>query len=415
MDVFKYIEDFGKTQPFGVFSWHDSETEAKGWLVLNSLRGGAAGGGTRMRQGVTYEEVVSLAKVMEIKFSITGPPIGGAKSGIDFDPSDPRKEGVLRRWYQAILPLLRSYYGTGGDLNVSEADEVRPMLASLHHVHPQLGIAQGHYEQLLDAKTSLQQRVARLNQGAGMDLTDQKFACGVATVSDMITGYGVAMSVVHYYTLWGKSIEGQRALIQGWGNVSAAAALYLARHGVRIVGIIDKTGGVIVPEGIPAEEVEKLFLHKDGTLLVHPDKRPYANIAQDFFNTPADIFIPGAASRLIDQTHVDALVQSEVQLISCGANAAFNETQLLYGQTTQYADERLSVIPDFIANCGMARVFSFCMENAQPLTEAHIFQAVSSTIYGALERVRTHTPDGKKIAAQAFRHVFELLQSPEAV
>ena len=33
-----------------VFNWHDSETEAKGWVDINSLRGGAAGGGTRVRK-----------------------------------------------------------------------------------------------------------------------------------------------------------------------------------------------------------------------------------------------------------------------------------------------------------------------------------------------------------------------------
>jgi len=27
-----------------VFHWRDSETEAEGWTVINSLRGGAAGG-----------------------------------------------------------------------------------------------------------------------------------------------------------------------------------------------------------------------------------------------------------------------------------------------------------------------------------------------------------------------------------
>ena len=64
--------------------------------------GGAAGGGTRMRVGLDKREVESLAKTMEVKFTVAGPPIGGAKSGINFDPKDPRKEGVLRRWYAAV-------------------------------------------------------------------------------------------------------------------------------------------------------------------------------------------------------------------------------------------------------------------------------------------------------------------------
>jgi hypothetical protein len=41
------------------------------------------------------------------------------------DPNDPRKKGVLQRWYKAVSPLLKSYYG--GDLNVDEIHEVIPM------------------------------------------------------------------------------------------------------------------------------------------------------------------------------------------------------------------------------------------------------------------------------------------------
>jgi len=62
-----------------------------------------------MRPGLDVREVESLAKTMEVKFTVSGPPIGGAKSGIDFDPADPRKKGVLERWYKAVTPLLKHY------------------------------------------------------------------------------------------------------------------------------------------------------------------------------------------------------------------------------------------------------------------------------------------------------------------
>ena len=84
-----------------------------------------------MRKGLDKHEVESLAKTMEIKFSVSGPPIGGAKSGINFDPADPRKKGVLERWFKVVLPLLKNYYGTGGDLNVDEIHEVIPITAKL--------------------------------------------------------------------------------------------------------------------------------------------------------------------------------------------------------------------------------------------------------------------------------------------
>ncbi|RMF31523.1 MAG: amino acid dehydrogenase, partial [Bacteroidetes bacterium] len=85
------LRKYREKRPEIVFEWYDEETGAEGWVVINSLRNGAAGGGTRMRQGLTRDEVVALAKVMEIKFSVCGPDIGGAKSGINFNPADPRR------------------------------------------------------------------------------------------------------------------------------------------------------------------------------------------------------------------------------------------------------------------------------------------------------------------------------------
>lgn len=84
----KLLQHFENKSPEVVFEWNDTETNAKGWLVINSLRGGAAAGGTRMRIGVTKNEVLALAKTMEVKFTVAGPPIGGGKSGINFDPRD---------------------------------------------------------------------------------------------------------------------------------------------------------------------------------------------------------------------------------------------------------------------------------------------------------------------------------------
>ena len=70
------LKKFEDKKPEVVFQWKDAETNAEGWIVINSLRGGAAAGGTRMRIAVTKEEVLALAKTMEVKFTVAGPPIG---------------------------------------------------------------------------------------------------------------------------------------------------------------------------------------------------------------------------------------------------------------------------------------------------------------------------------------------------
>src|SRR6478735_6472953 len=156
------IKRYEEKQPEIVFEWKDSETEAEGWVVINSLRGGAAGGGTRMRKGLNKHEVTSLAKTMEIKFTVSGPAIGGAKSGINFDPADPRKKGVLERWYKAVMPLLKTYYGTGGDLNVDEIHEVIPITESYGLWHPQEGVVNGHFKPTEADKIN---RIGQLRQG----------------------------------------------------------------------------------------------------------------------------------------------------------------------------------------------------------------------------------------------------------
>ena len=140
------LSAYENKKPEVVFEWKDPYSDAEGWVVINSLRGGAAGGGTRMRVGLDKREVESLAKTMEIKFTVSGPQIGGAKSGINFDPRDPKKRGVLERWYAAVAPLLKNYYGTGGDLNVDEIHEVIPTTEDCGVWHPQEGVFNGHFQ-----------------------------------------------------------------------------------------------------------------------------------------------------------------------------------------------------------------------------------------------------------------------------
>ena len=70
-------------------------------------------------------------------------------------------------------------------------------------------------------------------------------------MADMITGYGVAESVKHYYQVWKQeSLQDKKATIQGFGNVGAATAFFLAQQGVMITGIFDITGALIKEEGL---------------------------------------------------------------------------------------------------------------------------------------------------------------------
>jgi glutamate dehydrogenase/leucine dehydrogenase len=387
------LKKFENKKPEIVFEWSDSESEAEGWVVINSLRNGAAGGGTRMRKGLDKREVESLAKTMEVKFTVSGPPIGGAKSGINFDPNDPRKEEVLKRWYKAVMPLLRNYYGTGGDMNVDEIHQVIPITESYGLWHPQEGIVNGHFHATEPQKI---RKIGQLRQGVSKVLEDPHFTPNGPrkyTVSDMITGYGVAEAVLHFYKIWGGEIKGKRAVIQGWGNVGAAAACFLAVEGVKIVGIIDKLGGLINEKGFTLDEIRELFLKRDGNKLAADDLIPFEEMNERVWDLESEIFIPAAASRLITQSQAERMVNSGLEVVSCGANVPFADPEIFLGPIGVWMDERVSILPDFIANCGMARVFAYLMSEKAIVTDEAIFKDVSQTINRALKNTFKKNPE----------------------
>jgi glutamate dehydrogenase/leucine dehydrogenase len=389
------LKKFENKRPEIVFEWKDSETEAEGWVVINSLRNGAAGGGTRMRKGLDKREVESLAKTMEVKFTVAGPPIGGAKSGINFDPADPRKEGVLRRWYAAVMPMLRNYYGTGGDMNVDQYSEVIPYTADLGVLHPQEGVVQGYYKNY--SKVEKLQAITRLQSGVLLPIIDERFTPDVSkkyNVSDMITGWGVSEGVRHYYELWGGTMNHKTAIIQGWGNVSAAAAFYLAKHGVKIVGIIDREGGLINKEGYSLAEITDMFINRDGNKLNAntPGFAAFADVNAQIWGLGAEIFIPGAGSRLVTKDQVTSLIDGQCEVISCGANVPFADPEIFLGEISMYADANIAVVPDFIANCGMARTFGFLMSEKGVVDDVAILKDASETIGNMMMRLHQFNP-----------------------
>ena len=398
-ELLKKYED---KSPEIVFNWKDSETEAEGWTVINSLRGGAAGGGTRMRLGLDMNEVLSLAKTMEVKFTVSGPAIGGAKSGINFDPNDPRKKDVLKRWYKAVSPLLKSYYGTGGDLNVDEIHEVIPITEECGVWHPQEGVFNGHFQPTEADKIN---RIGQLRQGVIKVLENTVFSPDVSrkyTVADMITGYGVAEAVRHYYNIYGGSVEGKKAVVQGFGNVGSAAAYYLAEMGAKVVAIIDHAGGLINEDGFSFEEIKSLYLNKEGNKLSHSSLIPFDEMNGRVWSIETDIFAPCAASRLITRNQIDSMINSGLEVVSCGANVPFADKEIFFGPIMENTDHKISLIPDFVSNCGMARVFAYFMERKVQMTDEAIFRDTSDTIKSALEKIHAKNKTKNNLSKTAF-------------
>lgn len=412
---FATYERFYARPPAIVVEWHDDQTPARGWLAIDSLTGGAAGGGTRMRPGGARQEAVFLAKTMAVKFRVASPAIGGAKSVIDFDPnSDPGvKKGVLLRWYRHIAPYLRECYGTGGDVGVDEVSEATAYIEQVvGNAHPQAGIVNGHFGDGHDGEATAP-KIQRLRHGVEARVTFPDLPGprdGGWMVADAATGWGVAKSIEKLYRVRGERLDGRRAIIEGFGAVGAFAAYYLEKMGVRIVAASSRGAGLstrvaLDPAGL---DVKNLILSRDGTALPSPaPQRPFVSDAADnarLFSAPADIFIPAATSHTISLATVDRLSSLGVRVISCGANNPFWADQR-DGTLSEWvrdmlavqrvADERFAIIPDFIANAGMARAFGYLMSKGAQTAAQPILADTAACIESRLgELLDGHTGKG---------------------
>jgi glutamate dehydrogenase (NAD(P)+) len=150
----------------------------------------------------------------------------------------------------------------------------------------------------------------------------------------------------------GKKLEGQRVVIQGFGNVGSISALLLREHGAKIVGISDQYVGLHKPSGIDVESAISYMNAPENSrrsLEGFPGCEVVSNA--QLLELPCEILVPAAIE---NQLTADNARKIKAQIIAEGAN----------GPTTPAADGLFSqagvtVIPDILANAGGVTVSYF--------------------------------------------------------
>jgi len=318
--------------PYMTVTWHDPVTGRPGFLVIDRLIDGASGGGLRMRAGCTVDEVADLARAMSLKEAVAYDPadrytpFGGAKGGIDCDPYDPEAPAILHRYVEAMRPFLERHWATGEDLGVRQdlLDEVVAAVGLRSSIDAAL-------LRLDDPDAGL----ARLRDGFAVDVD------GIG-LGEMIGGYGVAEAALAALERLPLAPTATRAVVQGFGSMGGATARYLARAGVRVVGIADRHGLVANPGGL---DVERLLRARDphgaidrAALAPGDAERPGA----DWLALDAELLVPAALSYAIGPAEAERL---GARVIVEAANVA-----TLPEAERQLAARGVVVVPDFVAN-----------------------------------------------------------------
>ncbi|QFG22446.1 Glu/Leu/Phe/Val dehydrogenase dimerization domain-containing protein [Actinomadura sp. WMMB 499] len=319
--------------PHLAVTWTDEVTGVTGHLVVDRLRRGVASGGVRMRAGCTLREVTDLARVMSLKETVVFRPgdryrpFGGAKGGIDLDPRHPEARGVLKRYFLAMRPLLEHHWATGEDLGVRQA--------TIDGLMAEIGM-----------RSSVEAALPHVHDGAdaGLRRLASAFAVTVDEIGlgDLTGGYGVARAVVSALRHDAGRAAGARAVIQGFGSMGGATARYLAREGLRIVGITDADGLVVNPDGLDVETMLRARTVHGGIDRdrLAPGDRELPGDA--WIGVDADVLVTAAVSYAVHEGNHERV---RARYVAEAANASVTP-----GAEAALAGRDVVVLPDFVVN-----------------------------------------------------------------
>lgn len=315
-------------EPFLRTTWTDPVTTRHGYLVIDRLVGGMAGGGTRLREGCTMEEVERLAHAMTLKNGGLDLPVGGAKCGIDLDPHDPAARGMLVRFFRAMRPFFETWVATGEDMGTNQAQ--------LIEVFEEAGIG-ATFQAVVNRSPDGPAELARAASTFGVTVD------GIG-IFDLVGGYGVTEAALAAMSHLGWQPRATRAAIQGFGSMGGSSARYLSRKGVRVVAIADAGGTIANPDGLDVGHylAARNSLGEIDRARLRADDRELDR--EDWLRAGADLLVPAAVADTIHEGNCEELT---ARLIVEAANIP----------TTAGAEQRLAergvlVIPDFIANAG---------------------------------------------------------------
>jgi glutamate dehydrogenase (NAD(P)+) len=289
-----------------------------GYRVQYNSTLGPYKGGIRYHQNVDLAEVVGLAALMTFKNSVLGLPLGGAKGGVCVDPtklSRTENQNLTRRFTSEIAQFV----GPTKDIPAPDVGTNPQTMAWFMDTYSQ---EQGGYAQ------------------PGV-VTGKPVEIGGSLGRNHATGLGVIYVCERAMELKGKSMQGAKIVIQGFGNVGSFAAKFAVERGSRIVAVSDVSGGYFNGDGLNiAEMIEYVNVNK--SLKGYAKAQQISNA--ELLELDCDALLPCALESQIDTHNAEKI---RAKFIIEGANGPVTSA------ATKILDQRgVHLVPDVIANGG---------------------------------------------------------------
>jgi glutamate dehydrogenase (NAD(P)+) len=331
-----------------------------GYRVQHNNALGPYKGGLRYHPTVDIETAKALAMWMTWKTSLAGLPYGGAKGGIQLDPSKyslSELERITRRYTYALGDNI----GPEHDIPAPDVNTNSQTMAWIVDTY-------------MSTKTP-SERSKNLHVVTGKPL-----GCGGSEGRDRSTGYGVFLTIKFWAQRNNISLKNKKFIVQGFGNVGYWTSYFLEIEGATLVGVQDAFGSIANPDGIRVSELSDYMTRNNGSIADYPIAS--AIESDRFFELDCDICIPAALGNQITARNAASI---KARLVAEGANGPID----IEGEKI-LLDKGIGIIPDILCNSGgvIGSYFEWLQNrNGEIWQLDEVMDRLEKQLYGVFGRV----------------------------
>jgi glutamate dehydrogenase (NAD(P)+) len=341
-----------------------------GYRVQHNGARGPYKGGVRYHPDADLDEVRALASLMTWKTAVVDIPYGGAKGGVQCDPttmSVGEKERLTRRFTGTISYVL----GINRDIPAPDVNTDAQTMAWM-----------------MDAHSSRYGYTPAIVTGKPVEL-------GGSLGREAATGRGVVYCLAEAARDLGIDLDGASVGVQGFGNVGSWAARLVGELGCRVVAVSDVRGGACAESGLDVMAAHD-WVRESGSVVDLEGTVRITN--EELLELDVDVLVPAALDRVIHSENADR-VQARVVIEGANHPVTPAADEILH-------DRGVVVVPDILANAGGVTVSYFeWVQNIQQFRweEDHVNDELRKVMAKAWRNVHGRsTVDGIPLRLAAF-------------
>ena len=332
----------------------------KGYRVQHNNILGPYKGGIRYHAGVSLDHVKALALLMTMKCALVRLPLGGAKGGVQVNPSNLSQDELMR--------LTRRLTSAMGD-NIGPDHDIPA---------PDVGTNAQVMAWMADTFINFTSPTRRWMGEAVV--TGKPLSFGGSFGREKATGQGLVYVLDEMLPEVGVQIEGMTFSVVGYGNVGSWSAKLLEQRGAKLRAVMDHTGAVADEKGIDAADLAR-YVEKTGGVAGFEGAAEISEAA--FYRTQVDLFIPAALEQMIDLEKAKLL---RCKVVAEAANAPTTPAGERY-----LVEHGVTVLPAILCNSGGVTVSYFeWKQNRQAETwePETVDRELGRMMYAAAQRVK---------------------------